>query len=778
MSRSWPQLAAMTVGGTMMKHVHVVALGAAVLTTACGHEDSAVNSPPGSVTCHLAASTPAFDASGVAPAQQIELTWSEPVDAGTVANQVELKNLGGEAWPFTLQQTGPTSFALLPQKSLWLWDEYAVLVGDGVQTSGGDACTGQEIAFSTLQPTALDRDLRPAGAAGIGLVGHYALTASNSYRGLQVYDASKPDDVKLISEVATAQSPTGLTIDGDRAYVPAGVEGVLVFDVGALPGVTLIGHVGTPGTALHVVPFEQAGRRYIAIADLDEAVRVVDVTEPAGPVDVGVIDPSGNHTARSRGVDVRDGLMAIADGTGSGAGSLALIDIADVENPVLLSKTPDDYDLYDVRLAPGGLAYASRGALGVRSWNIANPLAPVVTGTLESPSTEPVDVIQRLALDGDELFASTVILGVERIALDGTGTMAMAAIHDLPGQSGSLAVNQDHIFAGSESGLVVYPRGAQSGATPSWIDPNGHGTARSVAIVDGQAYVAAGSRGLQTFAIAADKALSIEDRDDTAGLGLDIAAFSVALAGNLAVVGDARGGVSVFDRSDAANPILISSLTSDDSVAGTRVVGDTLYACQTNKGLIVASLADPAAPTLLSKTQVPPDLVACLDIEVIGDIGLIGANAGLGVVDLADPTAPQWLGWAPLPRQGTIHHVQRVGDRLLAGFRSQDFEGTYDISYSLLVVDVSDPAQPSLVWESDNLGGAADIVVAGDIAFLAGGREGVFVFDISDIDEPRLQGAIPTAGNANGLALDDTTLYVAQGNGGLIAIPLGQLPPH
>ena len=68
------------------------------------------------------------------------------------------------------------------------------------------------------------------------------------------------------------------------------------------------------------------------------------------------------------------------------------------------------------------------------------------------------------------------------------------------------------------------------------------------------------------------------------------------------------------------------------------------------------------------------------------------------------------------------------------------------------------------------------IVVTGDIAFVAGGEQGVLVFHIGEIEKPELEGAIATDGNAHGVALDDGVLHIAQANGGLVASELGVLP--
>jgi hypothetical protein len=744
----------------------------------CGHAPSdgpgSTSGPSPGPACAVSATVPEFDAAGVFVREPLLVQWNTAIDPASVTGQVEVKDLGADPVPITVTPNGPDSFLVTPERSLHFWGEYALIVGDGVTTTAGDACRGEEVAFSTLSPLSEPPPLRVAGVAGIAKVGSHVLTASPTYRGLQIYDVSDPTAVSLVGDVLTEAGPAGLVVRGDRAYAPTGERGVLIFDIGTPEAPVEIGRVGTPGAAMHVAPFEQAGRLLLAIADFGEGVRLVDVTDAAGPEELGWLDPTGNHTAHVRGVDVQGGLLAVAEGRGDGSGALTLYDVGDVANPLLLSHTPDDYDLFDVRIV-GDVVYASRGPLGVRSWSIAAPAAPMVIGTLPVAEEENV---QRLWIADGELFAANLSVGVERISLDGGGGMTPAAVHDVPGQAAAVTADATHIFAGTEGGLVVYARADASGSSPTWSDPDGHGLAQAVAVLGDRAHVAAGGRGMQTFAVGDGVAPQLIDRDDSPGLVLDIAASSVLSTEGLTILGDARGGITLFDTSNPDNPANMSFIDSIDAVSGMRLVGNVLYACQTNAGLIIADLSDPIAPSVLSAAAIPPDKVACLDVVTIGTTALIGGNLGLGMADVTDPSSPAWLGWATMPETGALTHLQLVGDWLLASFRTRDYEGTYNVSRKLMVFDVSDPLAPALAWESDNLSGSGDIAVAGDIAFMAGADQGVFVFDISDPGAPVLEGSIATTGNAIGLALGPGTLYVAQGHGGLATVILGTLPPH
>ncbi|MCD4652352.1 hypothetical protein K8T06_00265, partial [bacterium] len=78
------------------------------------------------------------------------------------------------------------------------------------------------------------------------------------------------------------------------------------------------------------------------------------------------------------------------------------------------------------------------------------------------------------------------------------------------------------------------------------------------------------------------------------------------------------------------------------------------------------------------------------------------------------------------------------------------------------VLDVSDPLNPILTAEiSFNGLTVIDFVLQGTLLYLAGGEDGVFVWDIKDPEIPVLFAWANTPGDALGIAFDEHNLYVA-----------------
>ena len=82
----------------------------------------------------------------------------------------------------------------------------------------------------------------------------------------------------------------------------------------------------------------------------------------------------------------------------------------------------------------------------------------------------------------------------------------------------------------------------------------------------------------------------------------------------------------------------------------------------------------------------------------------------------------------------------------------------------MVVVDRSDPADlQQLAWTDDGREGIS-VAVGGDVLYLGMGTAGVAVYDVSDPAQPAFVRAFDTPGSANGFAVAEGRLYVADGN--------------
>jgi hypothetical protein len=150
------------------------------------------------------------------------------------------------------------------------------------------------------------------------------------------------------------------------------------------------------------------------------------------------------------------------------------------------------------------------------------------------------------------------------------------------------------------------------------------------------------------------------------------------------------------------------------------------------------------------------------DIEIEGDLAYIAdATAGLTIIDISNPAYPTLVGSYDTPdnAQGVWVH----GDLALVCDRDE----------GLLILDISDPATPSYVGSYNTAGACFDAEVAGIYAFVADALQGLAVFDISDPSSPSLVGTYNTPGYARAIDVEGNYAYIAdRGGGGLQIIDI------
>ncbi len=147
------------------------------------------------------------------------------------------------------------------------------------------------------------------------------------------------------------------------------------------------------------------------------------------------------------------------------------------------------------------------------------------------------------------------------------------------------------------------------------------------------------------------------------------------------------------------------------------------------------------------------------DVAIAGNrVYVANGGAGLLVIDVSDPAGPTLAGSLDTP--GTAESVAVAGNHACVA----------DGTSGLLVIDVTDPSNPALAGSTDTPGAASDVAIAGNHAFVADGAAGLQVVDISDPTNPTIAGACDTPGDAHAVVICGNYAYVADGNAGLRVI--------
>ncbi len=233
-----------------------------------------------------------------------------------------------------------------------------------------------------------------------------------------------------------------------------------------------------------------------------------------------------------------------------------------------------------------------------------------------------------------------------------------------------------------------------------------------------------------------------------------------ALADNVLYVplaGFDWGGLWVVDVSDPTSPREITLLDAQYSAIDLALSGNIAYIAGYPSGyFLLVDVADPAHPQEVGVFRLSREQHVRLhsqDTDVSGSWLYVVERDGLDIVDISSPSSPRevsfypnpiWIDEEPLEGTG-----RSSGDPLPDGFHDVDVSGQYAYiaagKSGLRVLDVSNPASPQEVAQLDVPETTYRIDVAGNLVYLLGVElvervmtHRVRIIDISEPDSPEM----------------------------------------
>ena len=131
-----------------------------------------------------------------------------------------------------------------------------------------------------------------------------------------------------------------------------------------------------------------------------------------------------------------------------------------------------------------------------------------------------------------------------------------------------------------------------------------------------------------------------------------------------------------------------------------------------------------------------------------GDLAFAVVGSTLTVFDVADPSDPTPIGELLLPKTGM--RIAVSGSRVYLARRE------------LLIVDVSQPAEPVMIGRFDFDDYVGGIAIARDHAFVTVRSQGVQVIDVGDPSSPTLAGSIDLPGSNLAISVEGSVAIVVQ----------------
>jgi hypothetical protein len=295
-------------------------------------------------------------------------------------------------------------------------------VGDGVVYSANDQTADGCVEVLALKQHEFTEQTPSSSITTSGALkamrvhGNLAYLASSTFpgpgRALALYDVSDPSQPLLVgSGLSPGAAPGAVDGDGSSAFI-VGYQLLESFDISAPPTFSVVESLPVPN--LNPSAMQLSGS-YVHVVDLFSGLHVFDVSDPVHMVEVGQHQTAGGAY---RDLYVENGYAYLARDD-----KLEIVDVTVPTNPSLVYAVP--YAVSRV-LVTAGRAYTQ-----YYSWvgilDVSNPTAPVLLGEQELPAW-----CQNIAIDGDLLYASSVLEGVSLVDITDPVDMEIVGMFSPP----------------------------------------------------------------------------------------------------------------------------------------------------------------------------------------------------------------------------------------------------------------------------------------------------------------------------------------------------------
>ena len=549
----------------------------------------------------------------------------------------------------------------------------------------------------------------------LALAGHLLYVADAS--GLHIVDVSDPASPQVLGSMDLPPEGTHavlrISIDGNLALMAAGTSGAYIVDVSDVSNPRLVSTVATPGPGGGSADSTESVYLHgnlAFLADERAGLRIIDISDPTTPVEVGAF----RTRQFTQDVFVQGRLAYVVDG----GGGIQILDISEPASPSSAGYRDLPSRSFEQIIVKGNLAFMfSTWELWV--FDISRHPVVGIYGTL---IIEP-HFIQDIFVEGDTAFVADAG-GFRAVDISVRRQIKTVGSLSTPERVFAVDVQGAHAYvAAGRAGLRVV--GITDMAAPVEV---GHlETAGSVVDVAVQGELAFTVEGEEFSSLSsASQGLRVIDISDPASprevgsLPTPGEARRILVRDNLAFIADGTQGLRIIDISDPTSPQEISSQDTTGSAEDLFIQGDHAYVANGEEGLRVIDISNPASPRNVGSMK---SLGSTVGVYVLGELAFVKDSAGLRVVDVSNPSSPKPVGFLSLPGGGR-RGISVQGDMVFVESSGRS---------TLQVIDVSDPAFPREVGSVDGLESVGDIILEGDLAYVAY-QSGVAIIETSNGD--------------------------------------------
>ena len=546
--------------------------------------------------------------------------------------------------------------------------------------------------------------LETPGLDSFYIQGEYAFAASRD-DGLLLVDIAEAVRPVVLSRTEI-ENAVDVAVRESYAYVAAGRSGLRVVNIEDPTNPILVGSEPA-GNAVAV----SVSGSFAYVADLEGGLRVLDVSSSREPKRAAF---SGGLEGRDVKVSGNQAYLA------AGSGGILIYDISIPASPRVLSSI--EMDGAERILLNEGLLIAGGLEAGVNIYDVKNPQAPKLLSRITQVPASQLDITQGFLLAGtsEELVLVDIRdpaapLVFEAYSIPDSDAMAMAGNKLLIADRGGIDLYQTHFLGNAFITAVLDTEGRSYGISNFAGDIYVSSHKGGVAVVDSNTLEAQAVYSTEFARAAAADANNIYVADGYAGIRV--------------IQGD-EGGDIIFEGNGFVNDV--------------AVLNDTVYAASED-GLVVLSTAGDGVRRV-GTMNFPASRTLATD----GVLLFAGGGDSLG---LFVPVAGE------IPFEASVVHVDGIRD---VTAQNNTAAAVSDDGVLLFQYDASrrriNPAGEIPVVNAES------VTLNDGYLYISAGYRGLLVYDIRDIESPKLI-SVGTDTFAVGTVIIDDTAFLVDGEG-------------
>jgi len=547
------------------------------------------------------------------------------------------------------------------------------------------------------------------------------VSAALGSAGLAIVDVSAPaaPSVESTFKPADGTSVGSVFVSGNYAYIANIGNRFKIVDVSDPTDPDEVGSEALSGLLVSAVNVHVSGN-VAAVTDQVNGLHLIDVSSKSNPQWESVVAIAGAFDARL------DGSYAYV---ASISGGLDIVDISDISGPEQRGSYKP-VDGYSVGVfVNGNSAWLADQVNGLHEINIADKDNPILSST----TAGTIGAYSVSTDDGTNVYVCDHEQGIQRVA-------GGAASYEAPCEAINLYVDDDdylYVVSGSAGGaaadeglriLDAYNPG--NIGYESFVETPGQ--AYGVFVAGNYAYVADGDQGLQVIDVSDKVTPGAPVNEDTSGT-----AYGVFVSGNYAYVADGGSGLQIIDVSDKSDPGAPVNEGTSGTAYGVFVSGSYAYVADGGSGLQIIDVSTQSSPSTSGSYDTDG---TAYGVYVSGRYAYVADGVqGLKIIDVSDKSSPSIVG--SYDTDGTARGV----------FVQNGYAHIADGTNGLVVLDVSDPTDPSKInaWSTDTTAEALGVHVVGEYVYAAEGLGGAAIYRLTD-EDPFEPTTPPDSGSGGG----------------------------